>query len=238
MTTDTQPLTITAIEYDNTEDWLDIRRQHITGTDVAALMGVSPYTTALDVYLNKTIGGGEIEDNDSMRFGRTFEAAILAELSHRIDRQIVTPQAVFRNEDYPRIAGTFDGAVLPDGVPFSLDVSTWEAGAEAKTSRRRWDGEIPTHYLWQVQTYLLVSGLPRWHVIALVGVNDFETFEVLPDPDMHAAIVQVTAAFWQSVADGIAPEPSWEHPAVLDSVRRQAATQDAPKDKTPVSLAP
>ena len=226
---------VTAIEYDTDAAWHNIRRRHVTGTDVAALMGCSPWNTALDAYLDKTVGTEPLENNDAMRFGRLFEAPILAELAHRIDRRIETPKAVLRNEAHPRICGTFDGAVLRHDQPYTLDVSTWEAGAEAKTARQRWNAGVPEHYLWQVQTYLMISALPYWWVAAMHGVNDIEVYQIYPDRERHAAIEQVVDALWQAVDSGVPPEPSWQHPAVLESVRRLNATKPAP-EVVPVEL--
>ena len=38
------------------EEWLEYRRQGIGGGDVAALMGISPFRTARDLYYDKILG--------------------------------------------------------------------------------------------------------------------------------------------------------------------------------------
>ena len=49
------------------EAWLSERRKHITGTDVAAILGLSRFKTPLRVWLEKK---GEIEpdENEAMRW--------------------------------------------------------------------------------------------------------------------------------------------------------------------------
>ena len=58
------------------EAWLSERRKHITGTDVAAILGLSRFKTPLRVWLEKK---GEIEpdENEAMRWGKRLERVIL-----------------------------------------------------------------------------------------------------------------------------------------------------------------
>jgi putative phage-type endonuclease len=59
----------------NREQWLAARREIITASDVAAILGYDDRRTALDVYVNK-ITGQEIEDSDAMLLGRCLEDGI------------------------------------------------------------------------------------------------------------------------------------------------------------------
>ena len=46
---------LVAVETENLsrEEWLDYRRQGIGGSDVAGIMGISPFRTARDIYYDK-----------------------------------------------------------------------------------------------------------------------------------------------------------------------------------------
>ena len=46
------------------EEWLNYRRQGIGGSDVAAVLGVSPFRTARDVYYDK-LGISAVSDDNN-----------------------------------------------------------------------------------------------------------------------------------------------------------------------------
>lgn len=56
------------------------QRGHITATDVAKILGLSKYGTALTVYNSKIDGRPAIEDNEAMQRGRLYEPWILREI--------------------------------------------------------------------------------------------------------------------------------------------------------------
>jgi len=66
-------------------DEMDIavaRRKVVGGGDVAAIVGVHPYKTAHDVWLEK-LGLAVIEENEAMYWGKVLEPVILAEYERR-----------------------------------------------------------------------------------------------------------------------------------------------------------
>ncbi len=64
-------MTCIPIHYGSEREWLDLRQQHITGTDVSAIAGCNPWKTALDVYADKVMGYVPA-DNTAMRMGRAL----------------------------------------------------------------------------------------------------------------------------------------------------------------------
>lgn len=46
------PLVLVETESLSREQWLEYRRLGIGGSDVAAIMGISPFRTARDIYVN------------------------------------------------------------------------------------------------------------------------------------------------------------------------------------------
>ena len=49
------------------EDWLQERRRGIGGSEAAAILGLSPWATPLDVYLDKIGEGEEVEETEAMQ---------------------------------------------------------------------------------------------------------------------------------------------------------------------------
>ena len=55
------------------EEWLELRKQGIGGSDAGAIMGVHPYKGAFGVWADKKGYSEAVEDNEAMRQGRDLE---------------------------------------------------------------------------------------------------------------------------------------------------------------------
>ena len=67
----------------NREEWLNERRTGIGGSDAAAVMGLNPWKSPLDVYLDKTGQLMESPDNPALYWGRVLEEVVAREYSLR-----------------------------------------------------------------------------------------------------------------------------------------------------------
>ena len=78
----------TASQADDEAAWLRARARGIGGSDVGAICGVSPFTSARQIYLNKT---GQFPDalkpgdaaQERMRFGHLLEPVVAEEYAAR-----------------------------------------------------------------------------------------------------------------------------------------------------------
>ena len=68
------------------EEWLAYRRKGIGGSDVAALLGISPWRTARDLYFDK-LNIVEVEDNEdnwvALEMGHLLESLVAKIFQHR-----------------------------------------------------------------------------------------------------------------------------------------------------------
>jgi putative phage-type endonuclease len=204
--------------------WHSLRAQDLTSTDIAALFGMSPYATAVDVWHAKRDGIVEtLEDNERMRWGRRLESVVAEGIAedqgwsvrpfkeygrlpeHRLgasfDYRVTTHKVQFMQGDGSFVDGTIDG---PDD--FVLEIKT----VDALAFRSGWTVEpdfieAPAHIELQIQHQLLVSGLRIGYIGALVGGNTVRLIRREADNDVHAAILQRAAEFWQSVTTGTPP---------------------------------
>lgn len=51
------------------EEWLMLRKSGIGGSDAGAVCGLDPYKSRLDVFIDKTCGVADVQDNESIRQG-------------------------------------------------------------------------------------------------------------------------------------------------------------------------
>ena len=190
------------------QEWLAWRATGIGGSDAAAVMGCSPYETALGLWLFKLGRKPPKPDNPGMKRGRDMEdeARKAYEAHTGID---VVPQCA-EHDLYPFIKASFDGlGVFEDMV---LEIKCPGAEDHALATQ----GIVPPKYWPQVQHLLLVSGHPVLHYWSydgatgvLVIVNRDEAYiQKLLDAEKH---------FWACVeadtmpveSDAIAAAAGW-----------------------------
>lgn len=199
--------------------WHALRAQDLTSTDIAALFGMSPYKTAFELWHEKRSGEvARVKDNDRMRWGRRLESVVAEGIAE--DRGwTVRPFKEYGRLPGLRLGASFDFRILthmPADGEQRRDLDT-DAILEIKTVdflafRNGWTieddyVEAPAHIELQVQHQMLVSGLRRAYIGVLIGGNRIEVIERSADEEVHRAILGKAREFWQSIADGRAPDP-------------------------------
>lgn len=195
--------------------WLALRGQDITSTDVAALFGLSPYKTRLQLWHQKTGGLTDtVEENERMRWGNRLQDAIARGIAEDMEWD-VRARNVYTRIDERRIGSSFDFEIVghEDG-PGLLEIKN----VDFLVFRDKWseeDGvvEAPAHIELQLQHQLLVTGRSWGVIAALVAGNDLKYCIRRADADLHSQIIDESARFWASVASGVAPEPHYPEDA-------------------------
>ncbi len=183
------------VPFTDRADWLAKRRTGIGASDIAAIMGISPWSTPFQVWVSKmTDDAPETELNEDMLWGVRMEGAILDEFEERSDLWVAKRGELIRNVDRPWMMAT------PDGITASPS----EVVEAKKTSDWSWD-EIPTHYQIQVQWQLAVTGLDKGYLVALHQGRHLEIYPIEADPDMQTELIAAGEAFWNLVESGTPP---------------------------------
>lgn len=192
-------------------EWLSLRTEDITSTEISALFGLSPYTTEFELWHRKKDKVVvEFEDNERMVWGRRLEDAIAYGLS--VDEEIKTRKMT----EYMRIpelnaGASFDYSIEGDN-PGLLEIKNvdslqykygWEVDEEKNV-------EAPPHIELQVQHQLLVSGRSYAKIGALIGGNTVVVLEREADIEIQNQIKEKLRAFWTSIYDNKEPKPDFE----------------------------
>ncbi len=129
----------------------ELRRKFIGSSDIAAILGLSPFATAADVWLDKTGRANDEETTEAMEMGNMFEAPLVDWMGQQLGR---TFHRGFRVQHSNGVmAANLDGALVYPGKGEQVLV---EAHAEAKFSsvKEGWGDPdtdaIPDYYLVQV----------------------------------------------------------------------------------------
>lgn len=159
--------------YDNEDDWHELRAKRIGGSDIGAILGVNPYKSIIDVYIDKT-EGSTFKGNESTYWGHIHESTIMKEFGKR-HKEFIVYQAPYSVIDDFLIAN-LDG-VLKDkenGEYGVLEIKTTNA-----FNYKDWDGDVvPQYYYAQVQHYLMLTGYKFAYIAVLIGGNHYKDFKI------------------------------------------------------------
>ena len=157
------------------EDWLSYRKLGIGGSDVAAIMGISPFATIRDLY-NDKLGIEPLTNEEESNWvakevGHRLEDLVAEIFSKKTGLTVFPVRKMFRHPLYPFMLADVDFFIIfPDGSYGILECKTCNYNA-----RNKWDdGEIPDHYVLQVRHYLSVMNMDKAYIACLYGNNENE----------------------------------------------------------------
>lgn len=184
------------------KEWLEARRKGLGGSDIAAILGVSPWATSMDVFMDKH-GLSKDKDSPAKLRGRIFERPI-ADYYAELNSVGVYPAGLVQGQR-PFLLGSPDFWVRnPAGQEWGLEIKT-------ARSAQDWgpDGSdsIPVYYQTQVHWYMLVTGKKFWDVMVYFMLRDeFRQYRLHADEEMHEKMLQRASEWWQKhVVEGERP---------------------------------
>lgn len=184
------------------QEWLEIRRGGIGGSDAAAIVGLDRYRSPFAVYADKLGLSPEREDNEAMRQGRDLEDYVAQRFTEATGKKVRRCNDTLQHPEYPRLLANIDRLVV--GEKALLECKTTSVLNKAKFAQ----GEYPPNYYVQCMHYLAVTGLQRCYLAVLVLNQGFHVFTVDRDEDEIAALIAAEMRFWDAhVAKQVPPLP-------------------------------
>lgn len=198
--------------------WLEARRGLLTASDMAAVMGLDNYKSALDVWVDKVhpVEDAPLTIESPAFWGINLEQYIARIVSMYYSWDYVEGGDLLRSKEFPQFGCTLDGHTRPPG---ESEWGVYEGKTTSVFLASDWDQESampPLRVLIQAQHQLLVTKAPYALVFCLVGGNTPRLVRVEPHAEFHASIVQAGSEFLQLVAKGIQPGPDHRSKTALD----------------------
>lgn len=216
------------IEITSEQQWLELKTQDISSTEVSGLFNMSPYITEFELYHLKKAGTiHTIEGNERTEWGKELEAAIASGVAKRYGLKVKPLKCYMRHSEVPRMGSSFDFKVvgIAEGAqpPYNKYQQAYiDKGygileiknVDSLVYKSEWDAdEAPPHIEFQVQHQMELTGAEWTMVAALVGGNKLEDILYFKNPEMGKAIVKSINEFWEKFDRGEAPQPNWERDA-------------------------
>lgn len=211
-----------------TTEQLQARKGGIGGSEIAAVLGVSPYATPLDVYRDKLdlVERPDLAGNEAVHFGNVLEDVVAEEFSRRTRLKVRRSNILLEHKDYPILRANIDRGIVGQvlGVKAGLECKTadkWAAKPElwGKGATFSWDeageleivepdDQVPEWYLLQCAHYMAVTGAELWFLAVLIGGNDFRIYTIPRDAELEQLVIDGAVSFWRDhVLAEVPPAP-------------------------------
>lgn len=203
------------------EEWLVQRKAGLGGSDIGAILGLSPYRTPVDVWMDKTGRSAGQDETLQMRFGTYAEEFVAREYSAKTGRAVQRFTTMLHHPSAP-ILGNVDRLVIPEGAKVAShkgEIRT-DRGLECKTASAfasfnsdEWGEEgtdqVPASYLVQCATYMALTGCAYWDLAVLFGNQEVRIYNLVRDLDLENEIIARASEWWAThVIGDVSPEPS------------------------------
>lgn len=191
------------------------RKGFIGGSDIASILGVSPWKTAYELWEEKTTGWtGESSDarDKVLNRGKKLEPIVIEMLQEEKDVWVLERNQIHTDLEYSFLRAEIDFEYAIPG-PDSTDV--FVGNGDVKTvhpyAAKEWGeegtDEFPVYYCAQFQFGLMVTGRDTCMVAALIGADDLRVYEVKRDEELIAEIRKRAVSFWYDNIAARVPPP-------------------------------
>ena len=194
------------------DEWLTVRRQGIGSSDAAAAVGLNPYKSQLQLWMEKTGRDGALpvvdpsDEQSPMYWGTLLEPIVAAHYTRRSGHRVRRVNAVLQHPEHSWMLANIDREVVG-----ASDVQILECKTAGIHGARLWRDGVPEYVQLQVMHQLAVTGKQAADVAVLLGGQELQVFRIERDDTLIAQLVALEQQFWgyverdqQPPADGSA----------------------------------
>lgn len=218
----------------DTPEWHAIRAEGIGASEIAAVVGLSPFESPFSLWHRKAGNlPGPDPSNPLFYWGHALEPLVAARFGElHPEWPHVMPIGTYVHADRPWQIANVDRALWP------LRKSDPKSLLEIKTTRYgdNWgpsgSDEIPVHVRCQVMQQMDVFSAPYAWVAVLIGGNDYREYRIPFDEADATALREAGAAFWASLQTDDEPpiDASFETFQAIRELHPDIDGEDVPID--------
>lgn len=187
-------------------DWLEVRKTGIGGSDAAAAVGLSPYKSQLELWMEKTGRDADLvkpdpkDTTEPVYWGTLLEPIVAASYTQQTGRKVRKVNAVLQHPQFPFMLANLDREVI--GTP---GVQILECKTAGEFGSRLWKDGVPEYVQLQVQHQLAVTNKQAADVAVLLCGQKLEVHRIQRDDELIAKLITLEARFWDYVTSDIPP---------------------------------
>lgn len=189
-------------------EWLEVRKNGIGSSDASSAVGLNPYKSQLELWMEKTGRGAALpqvdphDEESPMYWGNILEPIVAAHYSKRTGNRVRKINAVLQHPDPDKawMLANIDREVIG-----TSDVQILECKTAGINGARLWKEGVPEYVQLQVHHQLAVTGKQAADVAVLLGGQHLEIHRIERDEALIANLIQLEREFWQYVESDTPP---------------------------------
>lgn len=184
------------------EEWLELRKKGIGGSDAAAACGLNPWKSKAQLYFEKTGQVTKDIDNEILRQGRDLEDYVAKRFTEATGKKVRRNNFMMVDTDHPYLLADIDREVVGENAIL-------ECKTTSPYAKNKWDdGAIPINYELQCHHYMMVTGAEKCYIACLIFSTDFIIREIPRDEEVIEMLKSQEIDFWENyVLKGEIPAP-------------------------------
>jgi putative phage-type endonuclease len=196
-----------------------VRERFIGGSDIAGILGISPWASPVTVWQRKTKREEPRDPPSGKRKlysrGKLWEQVVGEMLVAKLEDEGHTVKVISTNHRYrdpivPYFAAEIDYEIMLDDIPdpVNVELKTVDPRGAHEWGEEMTD-ECPLHYAAQAAWGLGITGRKCCIVAPLFGANEISVYPIIRDDETIAGMRERARIFWELyVLPGIAPDPT------------------------------
>lgn len=186
------------------EEWLQVRKQGIGSSDAAAAVGLCPYKSMLELWMEKTGRAAASAEPFGMDhptyWGTLLEPYVAVAYMQKTDRKVRKLNAVLQHPTFPFMLANIDREIVG-----ATDVQILECKTAGEFGSRLWRDGVPEYVQIQVQHQLAVTGKSAADVAVLLCGQKLDIHRIERDEDVIGRLTVLEANFWEYVETDTPP---------------------------------
>lgn len=223
------------------DEWLAARLKGVTASEIAALLGISPYQSPFNLFWIKTGQIPEDFDNDRLELGRILEPYVASRFrAAHPDLHLVNPAGLWGSVERPWQLATPDGFVTESGRAVAEPIAVWEGKTSGTYEGWGEPGtdDVPAYIAAQVLYQMDVIGCLRGYVSCFfLATQQIRTYVLTYDQTDVDLMRARGLEFWERVQDGNPPEIDGHTATTLALKRLYPDADEAEEAQVPNDLA-
>lgn len=192
-------------------EWHALRAGGIGGSEIAAVVGLSRWTSPFQLWHRKRGTIAEQKLSEAMEWGIRLEPVIAAKFAEEHPEFDVVPTpGTYAHHERPWQRCNPDGTLHDpaDGdCAALLEVKTVNAYADDFTN-----DDVPIYYRCEIQWRLDIFDLSHCYLAVLIGGSTYREYVIEANPEDQATLRTAAEAFWRSIqADDEPPLDATDH---------------------------
>lgn len=182
------------------EEWLELRKAYIGGSEAGAIIGMNPYKSAYTLWAEKTGRAEPFDGNITTEVGAYLEDFVAKKFEFETSKKVRRENFMLVNDKYPWAEANVDRMVI--GEKALLEIKTTNSFPNMKKIK---GGDFPDAWYAQMTHYLAVTELERAYLAVLVNCREIYFFTLERDEDEIKSLMSAEEEFMRYIKSDTEP---------------------------------